>query len=246
MALAVLSDIHGNIDALDAVLADVARRGITDVVNLGDSLSGPFDAAATADRLMALNLPTVRGNHDRQLYDRPRDQMGNWELWVIGDLTAEHLSWIKELPMTLTLGDIFLCHATPSSDEENWLDCRSDTLRLVARDLSEIEARAGDDRFPLMLCGHTHQPRMVRLPDGTAILNPGSVGCPGYLDTRVDPPFVHQTGTADARYAIVEKRDDQWCADFVSVPYDPGRMAELAMAKGAASWAQAITTGWFA
>ena len=97
-----------------------------------------------------------------------------------------------------------------------------------------------------MLCGHTHTPRVVRLSDGTMIVNPGSVGCPAYLDTRTEPHFIHQTGAPDARYAIVEKRDGYWTADLIAVPYDPGPMVVLARAKGAESWARAISTGWFA
>ena len=53
MTIAIISDIHGNIAALEAVLNDIARRTVDLTVNLGDSLSGPFDAAATAERLMA-------------------------------------------------------------------------------------------------------------------------------------------------------------------------------------------------
>ncbi len=245
MALAVLSDIHGNIDALEAVLADIERRGITDMVNLGDMVSGPFDSAGTLDRLMAMAIPTVRGNHDRQLIDRPREDMGKWELWAIDDLTETHLDWIRALPETHMLDDIFLCHATPDRDDENWLDHRGPGHRLIARDLSEVEARITRERAPLMLCGHTHQPRVVRLPDGTTIVNPGSVGCPAYCDIRVEPPFIHQTGSPDARYAIVERRGVRWHADLIAVPYDASRMAELALAKGAESWARAITTGWF-
>ena len=78
------------------------------------------------------------------------------------------------------------------------------------------------------------------------IVNPGSVGCPAYLDTRMTPNFIHQTGAPDARYAIVEERGGQWSADLIAVPYDASDMAALARAKGADSWAQAVTTGWFA
>lgn len=246
MTIAVLSDIHGNLAALDAVLSDIARRGISDLVNLGDSLSGPFDAAATADRLMAMNIPTVSGNHDRQLIDRPKEDMGNWERWVIDDLTPDHLDWVRGLPKTITREDVFLCHATPDQDDENWLDRRGPENRLVARDLEAVESRAGSVRTPMMLCGHTHQPRIVRLTDGTLIVNPGSVGCPAYLDTRVEPNFIHQTGLPDARYAIVEKRDGVWYAELHAVPYDASAMAALARDKGADNWALAVTTGWFA
>ena len=121
MALAVISDIHSNIAALEAVLDDIARRGIDRIVNLRDSLSGPFDGPATADLLTKLDLVTVRGNHDRQLVDRPKETMGLWEQWVIDDLSPRQLDWIRALPLTADCHGAFLCHGTPTSDEKNWL-----------------------------------------------------------------------------------------------------------------------------
>ena len=246
MTIAIISDIHGNIAALEAVLADIARRKVATIVNLGDALSGPFDAAATANRLMALDLVTVRGNHDRQLYDTPVDKMGLWERWAIDELSPQHLEWVKGFPQTAEVGGILLCHGTPGNDAENWLDHRGCNARLVARDLSEVEAHTTGVAHRLIACGHTHEPRIVRLSDGRMIVNPGSVGCPAYLDTRMTPNFIHQTGAPDARYAIVEERGGQWSADLIAVPYDASGMAALARAKGADSWAQAVTTGWFA
>lgn len=246
MRLAVISDIHGNIAALEAVLNDIARRGIETIVNLGDCLSGPFDARATADLLMERDFLTVRGNHDRMLFDRPRDRMGLWESWIIDDLNEGHLDWVRSLPLVAQLGEVFLCHATPDSDEENWLDHRGPQQRLIARDLAEVELRAGGLDFPVLLCGHTHAPRVVRLPDGRLIVNPGSVGCPAYLDTRGDVPFVQQTGAPDARYAVLEQHSGTWHADLCCVPYDSAQMARLAEARGAESWARAVTHGWIA
>ena len=246
MKLAVISDIHGNIAALEATLADIGRRGISEIVNLGDCLSGPFDAVATAERLMSLQLPTVRGNHDRALYDRPRDEMGTWEQWVIDDLNSAHIDWLQSFPMTLRIGGALLCHATPEKDDQNWLEYRGKERRLIARDLKDIAVHSADADAELILCGHTHVPRVVRLPDGPTIANPGSVGCPAYLDTRTSPHFIHQMGSPDARYAIVEAQEDSFQVDLISVPYDASEMAELARKKGAESWAQAVTTGWFA
>jgi putative phosphoesterase len=244
MKFAVISDIHGNIDALEAVLADIARRSVEKIVNLGDCLSGPFDPVATANRLIQLSLPTVRGNHDRQLYDRPREKMGLWESWAIDDLSFAHLDWIRSLPLVLNLDDVLMCHATPERDDENWLDCRGHFNRLISRELDEVELRASGVAQNLILCGHTHTPRNIRLPDGRRIVNPGAVGCPAYLDTRSEPAFVHQTGSPDARYAIVDSTGLDWLVDLISVPYDPSRMARLARDKGAESWARAVETGW--
>jgi len=67
MKLAILSDIHANIWALEAVLADIRKQGVDLIVNAGDILSAPLEPAATADLLIPLQLPTIRGNHERQL-----------------------------------------------------------------------------------------------------------------------------------------------------------------------------------
>lgn len=90
MRLAVLADVHGNLGALEAVLADLARHAPDAVVNLGDCVSGPLAAAATADLLMDRGFVTVRGNHDRQLFDRPASAMGPSDRAADAQLTARH------------------------------------------------------------------------------------------------------------------------------------------------------------
>ena len=242
MALAVIADIHGNLSALDAVLADIARRGVSEIVNLGDSLSGPLDARGTAERLVALDLPTVRGNHDRQLVDRPPERMGLWERWCIADLDERHLDWLRGLPPILEIEGALLCHGTPESDETNWLDERVGS-GLVLRPADEIAVKAAGLSQTLFLSAHTHVPRVVRLPDGRLCVNPGSVGCPAYADTRFDRPFRMETGAPDARYAIVERTGDTWSAALVAVPYDAAPMNRLAEQKGAADWVHALRTG---
>ena len=76
MRIAVLADIHGNVRALRAVMDDLKQVAPDRVLNLGDTVSGPLEAAETADVLISLAWTTIRGNHDRQLLDRPVDQMG--------------------------------------------------------------------------------------------------------------------------------------------------------------------------
>ncbi|MCG6883637.1 MAG: metallophosphatase family protein [Silicimonas sp.] len=246
MRLAVLSDIHGNSAALEAVLDDIGRHGIAQVVNLGDCFSGPLDGEGTARLLADTPMLTVSGNHDRLLVDRPASAMGLWESWVIEDLSDATLDWVRSLPLTATLGELFLCHGTPGSDDENWLDHRGPDQRLVSRDLDATEERLNGVSASVILCGHTHTPRSIRLPGGQRIVNPGSVGCPAYLDTRMEPHFVHQTGAPDARYAILESVAGDWMVTLRSVPYDAEPMIAMAEAKGASSWAQALRHGWLA
>ena len=75
MKFGAIADIHGNLHALEAVLADIAAQGIADVVNLGDHVSGPLAAAKTADLLMALDFVTTRGDQDRRLLEA---WLGGW------------------------------------------------------------------------------------------------------------------------------------------------------------------------
>ncbi len=75
--------------------------------------------------------------------------------------------------------------------------------RMALADQGDVEARAVGVTADLMLCAHSHMPRAVRLRDGRMILNPGSVGCPGYLDDA--PEHVMQVGLTDASYAIVDR-----------------------------------------
>jgi putative phosphoesterase len=245
MHIAVLSDIHGNSSALDAVLADIAARGIGTLVNLGDCLSGPFDAVGTAERLMTLGLPTVMGNHDRALIDRPAAEMGLWERWIIDELRPEHLAWLRSFPKTLEVEGVLLCHGSPRSDDEDWLDVRGPGGRMVEADREAVVAAARGVEQRVILCGHTHTPRICRLEDGRMVVNPGSVGCPAYLDNRFEPAFAHETGSPDAAYAILTRDGSDWRAEQVQVPYDPAPMVARARTRGgsAESWVQAVETG---
>lgn len=244
MRIAVVADIHGNLAALDAVLAETGRLGIDRVVNLGDSLSGPLDPAGTAERLMARDFPTIMGNHDRWLIDRPAADQPLWERWTLPHLAPEHLDWVRGLPPRLVIEDILLTHGTPDSDTTDWLSMRAEWGTMREARLEEITPHAEGLDHPVILSGHTHFPRIVRLPDGRLLLNPGSVGCPAYLDDRTDPPFVAETGAPDARFAILERVGSTWRASLCAVPYDPAEMIARARANGAGSWATALATGW--
>lgn len=244
MILAAISDIHGNSAALDAVLADIARRGISAVVNLGDALSGPLDPVGTADRLMPLDLPTVSGNHDRMLVDRAPEAQPLWEQWTLPLLSARHLDWVRHLPPFRDWHGVLLTHGSPKGDEDNWLHDRDGQGGMRERTLQEVTERAGNHPQRLILSGHTHMPRMVRLPDGRVLVNPGPVGLPAYADPRPPVPTAAMTGAPDARYAICELVEGDWRIALVTVPYDPSEMIARARANGADDWAAALETGW--
>jgi putative phosphoesterase len=244
MRFAAIADVHGNHLALEAVLADIHDLGIQQIVDLGDMASGPLDARRTMDRLMALDAVHVLGNHDRWLIDRPVEQMGPWERPAYAQLEPKHLDWLRTVPATQVYREqVFLCHATPADDNVYWLESVAPDGAVSCAPLDAIETIAEGISQSLILCGHTHTARAVRLRDGRLVVNPGSVGSPGY-SYRLPYPHVIEAGTPDARYAILDLRPSGWSVTFRHVPYDHGAMAELARANGDAESASALATGW--
>lgn len=234
MRIAVLSDVHGNVPALDAVLEDIERHGVEAIVCLGDHVSGPIDPAGAAERIMALGATSIRGNHDRWVVD-PSLRHEPWSVdeFARKQLNAHHMGWLAGLPATAKLGDaVFLCHGTPGSDEAAWLDNFYDGRTTILPSEEEVarEARGVDQK--VILCGHTHIARTLRLSDGRLIVNPGSVG------------MQLLRGSPDAHYAIVERRQGHWQTALIGVPYDTEAAARLAEDNGFPNWGAAIRYGW--
>lgn len=240
---AVLADIHGNADALRVVLKDIASQGIQEVLNLGDHFSGPLDAAGTWALLAQHPMRSLRGNHDRWLIEHRPERMGASDRSAFDALPPEALDWVQTLPATLTpWQDVFACHATPEDDNRYWVEHVTSEGQISEKSLEQITALVAALDAPLLLCGHSHLPRVTRLNTGQVLLNPGSVGCPAYRD---DEPVPHrmQTGSPHACYAIVERATAGWAITHRRLPYDTTRMAALAEANNRPDWARAIRTG---
>jgi predicted phosphodiesterase len=243
MRIALLSDIHGNLDALRAVLGDVARRGVDRIVNLGDSLSGPLLPRETAAFLMAQPWVHLAGNHERQLLDFAPERRGPSDRYAHAQLDAPVFDWMRGLKSAQALDDeVFLCHGTPRSDLEFFLETL-DGARFRPATGEEIEERLGAIPAAVVACGHTHVPRVVRSRTGQLLVNPGSVGLQAYEDAHPWPHVV-ENGSPDARYAIVEKRDGSWSAELVAVPYDHAVAARLAATRDRRDWEAGLLTGY--
>jgi putative phosphoesterase len=246
MRIAVLADIHGNLRALEAVQADLRKQSPDLVVNLGDHVSGPLQAAATADALMGAPYIHIRGNHDRQLVDRPVEQMGASDRAAYGQLDERHRAWLRSLPPAREIEGILLCHGSPSDDLQYLLeDVHQDGVFLTPA--HTVQERLGG-REGLVLCGHSHIPRAV-----ANVVNPGSVGLPAYDD---DQPFRHymETGSPHARYALLDckpmldrdpaREPGGWRIQFIAVEYDWNAAAEDARRAQRPDWAHALATGY--
>jgi hypothetical protein len=145
MRFAAIADVHGNRFALEAVLADIAANGINEVLNLGDHVSGPLEAARTADLLMERGFPSVLGDQDRRLVELRID--GASTRGDFRQLERKHFDWMASLPPTLVYRDeVFLCHATPQDDAGFWLDyvAADGSVRKSTIDAIESEARGID------------------------------------------------------------------------------------------------------
>jgi putative phosphoesterase len=240
--IAVLADIHGNLRALEAVRDDLRRHAPDIVVNLGDHLSGPLQAADTANLLMETDYIHIRGNHDRQLLDRPVAQMGPSDHAAIGQLTDRHKAWLSSLPPTKILVEqILLCHGTPEDDLAYLLEeIRGTEVGLRSPD--RIQLNVGP-KVRAVLCGHSHIPRIVQNSAGVTIVNPGSVGLPAYED---DHPSLHymETGSPHARYAVIDQEAGIFKVDFVAVEYDWLQASKDAAAAKRPDWARALATGY--
>jgi diadenosine tetraphosphatase ApaH/serine/threonine PP2A family protein phosphatase len=157
-----------------------------------------------------------------------------------------HLEWLTSLTPTLVWQrDVYLCHATPEDDNTYWLEAVTPEGIVHLRPRADIEALAEGISQSLILCGHSHLPRAVRLSDGRLIVNPGSVGCPAYED---DAPVHHrvEAGTPMAAYAICETGPAGWTITFRQVPYDNMAQSRLAEDQGRPDWAAGLATGWLA
>ncbi len=233
MRFAVLSDVHGNRLALEAVLEDVDLHSVDAVLCLGDHVSGPLDPAGAADRLMQISGPIIAGNHDRWVLANDENERDRIDRFARSRLTGAHLDWLTAMPATaLFNGEVFMCHGTPASDTEVWLDNFWHDRKTTLPSEASIVGHAEGIQCPIILCGHTHIARSVRLRDGRLIINPGSVGL----------QLVH--GSPDARYAIVERRNGKWSTSIRVVEYDHHGAARQAQDNGFDQWGPALSTGW--
>src|ERR1700730_970631 len=238
--LAVISDIHGNVRALEAVLADIETRGADAIVNLGDCVTSPLWPRETLDVLEGLSLITVRGNHDRLLTEGRWDDLRPVDRFTHAALTAQQREMLGKLPARVEVEPgILAVHGTPNDDSTCLLeDIHNERLIPAARDvvLVRLGAHVSAD---VVLCGHSHNQQVRQVPGGGLVLNPGSVGCP----RSADPPAAARSEfrSPHAYYAILTRRNGRWGAELMALEYDWTSASRRAADNGRPDWAQAMT-----
>jgi predicted phosphodiesterase len=237
MRLAVLSDIHGNLLALEAVRHELKAMSPDLIVNLGDCVSGPLWPEETAQYLIAEQWPTVRGNHDRMLIETVADDLDAVDTFAHRSLSQASLSWLAALPVNHRIeNDVLLCHGSPLDDEIFLLEEDGDDHFYPSSE-SQIRDKLGIIKAALVLCGHTHSPRAVSLSNGPTILNPDSVGVQAF-------PGLTLTGSPHARFAIATRREAVWSFSQHVIDYDWNAASTCARSNGQPDWAYALATGY--
>ncbi len=225
---AIISDIHGNSTALQAVLQDIKTRNIDTIINLGDFFFGALEPAETAKILQDIPMICISGNTDREIVEnKEKDGMRR----VRAELSAETINWLKDLPKTTTVDDlIFVCHGTPESDDEYLLEKVTEQGVFVYNDEDLIE-KTKHIKEKVILCGHSHVNRVIYLSNGKLIVNPGSVGLPAYLGNAAYR-FAMESMTPHAKYAIIQADGDAINVEQVNCTYDWNAAAQRARNNG--------------
>ena len=207
MRVAALYDVHGNLPALDALLADPRLREADVIVSGGDLVMGPYPAECL-DRLEADGRTRfLRGNGDREASELSAEgELGDAARWCNEQLGPERVAHVGRWPATVELdvaglGAVLFCHATPTSD-----------LPILTRATPEEDAvrELGAVAADVVVCGHTHT-QYERRVGALALVNAGSVGMP-------------YEGSPEARWALLGP--DR--VELVATPYDADAgLAEL-------------------
>lgn len=231
MRIAIISDIHGNLAALIAVLEDITRHDVDKSICLGDVAAFGPQPCETIDLLKEAGYPVVMGNTDAWLLNPEphveRDANSRYvfeiENWAAEQLTSAQRDYLKSFQPTITisLGDYkeLLCyHGSPSS---------FNGIILASTPDNELASILAGIRANVMAGGHTHT-QMLRRYGDLVLINPGSVGLPYERETDSD----NVRNPAWSEYAIVDYLDGHLSIDFKRVPFDARQVVKAAYESG--------------
>jgi predicted phosphodiesterase len=215
--IAVIADIHGNVPALRAVLDDLDRQSLDEVIVGGDLVGRGPQGSRIVDIIADRGWPTIRGNHEDYLLSfRRKDVPDDWleadewaaSRWMAAELDDEHAEFVDQLPMAYTSSvapGLRVVHGSPESYTDGigpWLDQSA-----IARRWNQVDES-------VLVCAHTHRPLIRQIDrDSGIVVNVGSVGLPFNGDPR-------------AQYAILEHSDGRWDVEFRQVEYDRDHLIE--------------------
>ncbi len=228
MRFVFISDIHGNLPALELVLADIQQANADQIICLGDVASLGPQPREVVTRLRDLGIPIIMGNHDNYLLNLDLTEnhhpwLRSAETWCRSQLREDDLDFLQsfqpQMSFALDQNTRMLCfHGSLRSNEEFlYPDTSSDTLD---------EIFGGQDA-KILVGGHTHV-QMVRQHKHVTLLNPGSVGMPFVFPKRGQ----EQRAIRRAEYAIVDMTDGKLAINLRQLPIDFEQLVKTARASG--------------
>jgi predicted phosphodiesterase len=243
MRIGLISDIHGNLVALEAVLADIDQAGVDQIICLGDVAALGPQPCEVAARLRTLGCACIMGNHDLEVLnpDLVHQDAGlsPWEVelveWCVGQLSEADVDYLRSfrplMEMPLAADGSLLCfHGSPRSHLEKLL---------ATTPTAELDEMLAGHAATVMAGGHTHV-QMLRQHKGLMVVNPGSIGFP-----LEEVPFEGMPRYLPwAEYAIIDWVDGVLGVEFRRVSVDLGRVKHAALTSGmprAASWLELWT-----
>ncbi|MNC28979.1 phosphodiesterase [compost metagenome] len=241
--IAVISDIHSNRLALEAVLQDLESRNADLIVNLGDALFGPIDPLGTAALLMEQPaIVNIMGNCDEVLLQERSGSLSYKQVKPLLSTAVE--DWISSFRGTWSYEELLFCHGTPWNNGRYLLERVQPDGTVAYKRPEDLAAELQGIEERIVFCGHSHVFHTVDLPGAKKVVNAGSVGLPAYEDEE-PYPHVMESGTRFASYCLCRRtvEPNSWAAQHILVEYDWEAAAELADSKGRRDYAVAIRTG---
>lgn len=232
MKIAVMSDIHGNLAALEAVLTDIESKEVDTVCCAGDLVGyGPFPYEVIG-LIQEKTIPCVSGNYDHAIgnsrivcrcryKDEEWAQIGADSIrWTLKNITEMNKEYLRELPFELAVGTenhgVRIVHGSPRRNYE-YLDADMDDTalnRLIFTCITDV-----------LVCGHTHIPYVRKIGD-KLLVNAGSVGLPKHGDPRAAYCIIELNGGAEAKICYVEY-DFESTASAIIKRGLPAQLAEV-------------------
>ncbi len=239
--IAIISDIHGNSWALKEVIQDIRTRNVDKVLNLGDSLYGPLDPKGTYDLLIDNNIESISGNQDRIIIENLQTNTSIPTLeFVKKSINDDVINWLKRLPFDLIYNGIYCCHGIPTNDTIALLE-KINIDYVDVQTNEEINGTLSKIKESIVVCGHSHFPRMVQTKN-KIIINPGSVGLPAYED-ELPVPHKMESLSTHAKYALIDINKNRINTALISIEYDFETAANVAEMNNRNDWAKWIRTG---
>ena len=233
MKIALISDIHGNIEALEAVFQSIKDKNISEIYNLGDSLYGPLWPEETAQFIIRHNIKSIMGNEDEDLIKN--GHKNETEKYVLNQLSQSSMEWLRSLPKYYENDYITLFHGVPDDNKKYFLEniCNGN---IIIKSNEEIMEIIGNIKTKYIGFGHSHLERILTINE-QILINAGSVGWPAFLDDA--PEHKIETYNNFAKYVIINNENIEIC----NVAYNYKKASKKAMENNRNDWSKFIENG---